>query len=306
MIDTYNINNETWIDVDTGSVEEINDLMNTYGIHPFVAKELSSATRKPLIELHDEYVYFILHFPAFKHSHGVDSNQEVDFIVKKNLLITARYDTIDALHKFSKTLEVQEVLDKNSKKLDLQPHDIFFGLLRELYRGMGDELDAIEDITDDITNRIFAGSEREMVIQLSLVTRTLLEFKREIDLHREVLDSLHQYGKKIFGNEFGQTMEEILIEYLKLNSSIHSELDMLRELRETNNSLLTSKQNETVKQLTIIGALVLPLNLITSFFGMNLPGMPIINHPYAFWIVLVFMITSVVLTLTYIRHKKWM
>ena len=306
MINTYTYNSETWVDVDSGTPEEIHGLMDKYGIHPFVAKELTSATRKPRIELHDGYIYCILHFPAFKHSHSAtDANQEVDFIIGKNLLITARYDTIDALDKFSKTIAVKEVLEKNSS-VGASQNVLFFGLLRELYNGMTEELDSIEDITDDITARIFAGHEREMVVQLSLVTRTLLEFKKEIDLHRDVLDSLHHYGKKMFGEEFGDGIEQILIEYLKITTNIHSELDMLRELRETNNSLLTSKQNETVKQLTILGALVLPLNFIAVFFGMRITGMPVVDNPNAFWIVIVLMLASVAITLTYIRHKKWM
>ncbi len=305
MINTYTYNGETWVDVDEGTPEEIHTLMDKYGIHPFVAKELTSATRKPRIELHDGYIYCILHFPAFKHSHGQDANQEVDFIIGKNLLITARYDTIDALHKFGKTLEVKEVLEKNAKTDDSR-NVLFFALLRELYTGMTEELDSIEDITDDITGRIFAGSEREMVVQLSLVTRTLLEFKKEIDLHRDVLESLHHYGKKMFGDEFGDGIEQILVDYMKIVTNIHSELDMLRELRETNNSLLTTKQNETVKQLTILGALVLPLNLIAVFFGMRLIDMPVIDNPNAFWIVVVLMLASVAITLTYIKHKKWM
>jgi magnesium transporter len=305
MIHTYTYNDETWIDVDSGTPEEIHSLMDTYGIHPFVAKELTSATRKPRIELHDGYIYCILHFPAFKHSHAADANQEVDFIIGKNLLITARYDTIDSLDTFGKTIEVKEVLGKNVSSTDSQ-NLLFFGLLRELYNGMTEELDSIEDITDDITARIFAGSEREMVVQLSLVTRTLLEFKKEIDLHRDVLDSLHHYGKKMFGEEWSDAIEAIMIDYLKIMTNIHSELDMLRELRETNNSLLTSKQNETVKQLTIIGALVLPLNLIAVFFAMRLTNMPIVNNPNAFWIVVVLMLASVAITLTYIKHKKWL
>ena len=56
MINTYKLNGETWIDIDHGSPEEIHEIMDTYDIHPFIAKELTSATPKPRIEFHVEYI----------------------------------------------------------------------------------------------------------------------------------------------------------------------------------------------------------------------------------------------------------
>lgn len=303
MIQTYSYGSETWVDIESGTVDEIQKVVEKYRIHPFIAKEMTSATRKPRIEFHDGYIYCILHFPAWKHSHSNELNQEVDFVIGKHLLVTARYDMIDAVHKFGKTLEVKEVLHKDE---NLSEQYIFLNLLRELYSGISEELAAIEDITEDITSKIFSGKEREMVESISLVTRTLLDFKRTIDLHKDVLESLHRYGKKVFGDEFGDEMERIIADYLKINTSIQSELTMLRELRETNNSLLTTKQNETVKELTVMGFIIVPLSFIAVLFAMRTEGMPFINHPYGFWIVIGIMLTSVAITLTYANHKKWL
>jgi Mg2+ and Co2+ transporter CorA len=56
MINTYTFDKETWIDIDHGTPEEIHSIMDTYDIHPFVAKELTSTTLKPRIEFHDGYI----------------------------------------------------------------------------------------------------------------------------------------------------------------------------------------------------------------------------------------------------------
>src|SRR5205085_78398 len=137
-------------------------LMDQYNIHPFVAKELSSVTPKPTISFHDHYIYCILHFPALKHSHSQerieDKNQEVDFIIGKDVLITARYDTIDALHKLGKDLEVREILEKGDAKHQ-HSHTIFVRMLRELYISIFEELEYIEDTIEDITSNIFKSKE---------------------------------------------------------------------------------------------------------------------------------------------------
>ena len=78
MINTHKYNGETWIDIDHGTPEEIHGIMDSHGIHPFTAKELTSKTLRPRIEFHDKYIYCILHFPTWKHTHAKDRNQEVD------------------------------------------------------------------------------------------------------------------------------------------------------------------------------------------------------------------------------------
>lgn len=303
MIHTYTHGEETWIDVNSGTPTEIQKVVDEHRIHPFIAHELLSVTRKPHIEVRDGYIYCILHFPAWKHSHGKDSSQEVDFVIGEKLLLTVRYDTIDSLEKFGKSLEIKEALHREDVAT---PQHILLNLLGELYRGVLEELSLIEELTDDITSQIFNGNEKEMVISISKVIRTLIEFKRTTDIHKDVLESLHKYGVKMFGEGFGVEMEKIMSEYAKMNTSIRSNLEMLRDLRETNNSLLTTKQNETVKQLTVLGFIIVPLSFIAVLFAIRPEGMPFLDHPYGFWIVVGIMITSVAVTVAYASHKKWL
>src|SRR3989344_1866825 len=305
MINTYKYRGETWIDIDHGTTEEIHDLMNTYNLHPFVAKELTSTTPKPRVEFHDQYIYCILHFPVWKHTHSKDGAQEIDFIIGKDFLITARYDTIDALHRFGKSLEVSEILQKDSLKSD---HSLFIltAMLKHLYSSIFDELDFMEDNIEQITSKIFKEKEKEMVISISEMTRTLLNFRKVNDMHHEILELISKYGKDFMGEKFSKEMDFIISDYQKINTSIKSSLDRLRELRDTNNSLLTTKQNETVKHLTVMGFIILPLNLIAWIFAMRVEGLPFLDNPNGFWIVLVIMITSALVTLTYAKHKKWL
>jgi len=263
MIQTYKLGSETWVDIDHGTPEEIHELMDKYNIHPFVAKELKSVTPKARIEFHDEYIYCILHFPAWKHTHSDDKNQEVDFIIGRDTLITARYDTIDALHKLGKDLEVQEVLDKGDHP-QKHSHIIFMRMLRGLYASVFEELASIEDSIEEITGNMFRNKEREMVIAISEVTRTLLEFKRVTDLHHEILEAIKQRGQEIFGDGFAHEMEAVILDYQKINTIIKSHLEMVRDLRQTDNSLLTAKQNDTIKRLTIIGALLFVISILVT------------------------------------------
>src|SRR3989344_8811698 len=166
MLNTYKYKGEIWIDIDHGTPEEFHSVMDTYNIHPFVAKELTALTPKPRVEFHDQYIYCIMHFPAWKHTHGYNKNQEIDFIIGKDALLTARYDTIDALHKFGKDLEVDEILEKHGDHKYPHSHSIFMNMLRGLYASVFEELESVEDVIEEITGRIFKGEEKTMVVSI--------------------------------------------------------------------------------------------------------------------------------------------
>jgi Mg2+ and Co2+ transporter CorA len=96
------------------------------------------------------------------------------------------------------------------------------------------------------------------------------------------------------------------LDYLKINTIIKSNLEVVHELRNTNDSILTTRQNETVKQLTAMGFVILPLNLIAWIFAMRVEGLPFLNNPNGFIIVVGIMITSAVVAMVYAQHKKWL
>ena len=82
--------------------------------------------------------------------------------------------------------------------------------------------------------------------------------------------------------------------------------EYLKELRETNNSLLTTKQNEIMKILTVTNFIFLPLALIAGIFGMNSKSTPIINMPHDFYIILGIMGGLMVTMFSYFKWKKWL
>src|SRR5210317_1659031 len=113
MLTRYKHRNLTWIDLESPTQEEVRNIMSEFSINPLAAEELLTPTLKPKVDQYDNFIYLILHFPAFKHSHSEGQNQEVDFIIGKDFLITTRYDTVDPIHKFSKVFEVNSILDRS-------------------------------------------------------------------------------------------------------------------------------------------------------------------------------------------------
>lgn len=304
MISTYTHKDLRWVDLSTPTIDEVRTVMAEYGIVPHVAEELLSPSLKPKVDLYPNYIYLILHFPAIHHSHGKQANQEVDFIIGRDFIITARYDAIDPLHKFAKVFAVHSILDRE----DIGDHAgfIFFYMIKKLYKSLNHELDYLADRLKIIENSIFSGNEKRMVFELSKVSRELIQFKQSLSLHDEVLGSFELAAKKFFGQEFEYNLKAMLGDYFRVRTAIDSNIDTLDELRATNDSLLSTKQNEIIKVLAIVSFLILPLSLIASVFGMNTDMAPVANSQNGFYKILLLMIITALATFTFFKIKKWL
>ena len=76
-------------------------------------------------------------------------------------------------------------------------------------------------------------------------------------------------------------------------------------LEQTNESVISHRQNDVLRLLTIISVTMLPLTLITSVFGMNVlfPGEG--THA-AFWIILGLLVATLVSMVAFFRLKRWL
>jgi magnesium transporter len=304
MITKYNYKDLVWVDVESPTNEELRGLMEEYNVDALVAEELLLPTLKPKVDLYKDYIYLILHFPAIKHTFSTSPNQEVDFIIGKKFIITTRYDTIDPLHKFSKVFEVNSVIDKS----DIGDHAgmIFFYMIRKLYKALMHELEHIRSEMSSTEDKMFKGREVEVVQDLSEINRQLLNFQKATSFHKEVLASFEVAGKKFFGEDFSYHLHSISGEFFRIHNAIEAEREYLKELRETNNSLVSTKQNEVMKFLTIMAFITFPLSLIAAIFGMNTEYLPIVGLENDFWIVMGIIGVAVIGMIGFFKYKKWM
>ncbi len=303
MIKKQNFKGIIWIDSESPTKDEVRDIMEEFSLSPEVAQDILLPTFKDKIVSQKDYIYLILHFPAFKHTHNKSHRQEIDFIIGKNYIITNRYEAIDAMEKYAKIFEVNSILDKNDDEGG--SGELFLAIMKTIYQSLSDELDSINYLLRDAEKNIFAGQEKEMVSELSRIGREIINFNHIVMPHGNILETLKQDAKKILSKDFSLELEEIINEFYKISKILENVTEVLQELRETNNSLLSTKQNEIMKVLTIMAFVTFPLTLISSIMGMNTDYLPIVGIRGDFWIVIGLMIVLAGFFFTFFKSKKW-
>ena len=103
MIRQFKHQDITWIDVSAPTQEELASLSRDYKLHSLVENELAFPSQRSRLDIYEDYLYLILHFPAFPGlpktalTEGADDDtDEIDFIIEFfNLRQYVRYGIFD-------------------------------------------------------------------------------------------------------------------------------------------------------------------------------------------------------------------
>ena len=69
---------------------------------------------------------------------------------------------------------------------------------------------------------------------------------------------------------------------------------------------MANRTNDIVKALTILATIMLPLTLVTGYFGMNFEQMPLLKEPRGVWYTTAAMLIVVLSMLAFFKRKKWL
>ncbi len=293
-----------WVDLESPTHEELDSVMREFGINARIEEEIISPTPYPLSITFPDYQYLVLHFPTAQG--GLDTRaQEVDFIVGKHFIVTARYEVVEPLHSLHRVFEAEELLGVSEDSSSGE--ELVEQMLRRLYGAISNEAEQVLRKLERIEQDIFSGRERVTVRSISDVSRILLKFDTVLDRHEEPLaDFLTELsGAAFFGKKFVDHAERIQAERDHASALVDSYRAIASELRITNDSLLSASQNEVMKTLTLMSFIILPLTLITGVFGMNVDEMPIVGSPGSFWLIVFIMATLALGFFLFFKFKRW-
>ncbi len=290
-----------WIDFISPSREDARQLFEERGIPLHFINELISNSERTQIAFSENTFYVVMHFPkSYKES---NESVEIDFIIGKDFLITAHYENIATLDHFRKTIEVENTTGKSKTK---DGFSLFSEILNELYEKTFDDLEAVEGAIKAAETKIFSGQEKHMVFALSNIARSLINFRKAIDPHRSIISRLFDHMTEIYGRNTEPVFKNLILNsFEKVETFLKNQNEILLQLQDTNAAMLSTKQNEIMKSLTIVVFLTLPVNLIALIFTIPAENIPVIGHPLDFWIIFGGMLFATMMLLVIIRSKKW-
>lgn len=214
------------------------------------------------------------------------------------LIVTGRDDDKSLFKAFSNTVEDLGADGASAEKFV----SLFFGKLTD---DDGRKNEETEKAINSLEENVIKNG------RYSNVNEQILMYNKKLMSLRNYYEQLVSIGERLYENENG-IFDEDKTYYFKTISDradrLCAEINLFREnlvrLREAYQARLDLKMNNTMKLLTVITVIFLPLTLITGWYGMNFANMPELTSPYGYPAVIGISVAVAVICIVIFKKKK--
>ena len=292
----------TWINIESPGKEETDYLAQNYPFHPLDLDDCLSRIQRPKIDRYEEYLFLVFHFPVFSPEARVTTPSQVSVFIGANYLITLHKGDLKPLVKLFNQCQTDEDILKEhfsqgSGYLLYRIIDRLVDYCFPILNKIGGNIEAVEDA-------IFAVKARGTVREISTLRRDVISFRRIIWPMRAVIGGLEPKIRRFSMMDmevyFGDTVDHLD----KIWDALDEYKEIIEGLNDTYDSLATNRTNEVMRMLTVIATILLPLTVIASLYGMNVP-LPFQDSHYSFLIVFFIWALIVSAMLYFFRRHHW-
>ena len=135
--------------------------------------------------------------------------------------------------------------------------------------------------------------------------RGLLQFRRAVASQRELLNMLIRDDTPFVHEDMRIYFRDVYDHAVRAMDLVETYRDLLTGGLDIYLTQMANRTNNIVKGLTILATIMLPLTLVTGYFGMNFEYMPELHWHYGYPAVLVVMFVSAAIMLAIFKRKKW-
>lgn len=137
------------------------------------------------------------------------------------------------------------------------------------------------------------------------IRQQLLKIKRNLIALREILLRISGRNISVVSTECRSSLSKLANHTHLVVHEVDSVRDMLNSLLQQIENNLMQKLNNSIKILTAISMIFLPLTLITGIYGMNFHRIPELEWHYGYFYALGLMVTCAVIILFIFKKMKW-
>jgi len=290
-------NNDYWVNANARSIEEIEELLKQFNVHPLLLVDFLNPEHSTLVDRYPEATYIEL--PAIPDAE-LGGVAFLSIICLSSILITMPRGQIPTLPRLIMLLEGEERLEiGNTSNLLYKIIDFFIDRTVDQSLIHRRQIHQIEERQqqglESIASNELADLRRQMK-QLESISADQLYCSTSLVTHRH--KELEMAGQEVFFNDLVTDSEHAL-------RSINRLTDRLKDLQD---QLTLQHQDSTEKRLrilTILSAIFLPLTFITGFFGMNFLNMKVLEWKYGLMFFTAIMIALPLIMMGFFYRRGW-
>ena len=289
-----------WLDLHAPGDDQVRKLGELFGFHPLALEDTHSFGQRPKLDDYGHYALLVFYGGPVDSDAQLDKLREVHMFVSGSYLITVHRVPLPELHEERNKIDGRAI---HSEQF------VIYRILDALTDSYFPPLSRIDDEIDDLEDAMLAGPSNEQLDRVFALKRALVHMRKivtpERDLFASSIDQLADLpGLQLDERDYFRDVYDHLI---RISDLIDSYRDLLSGATDLYLSTQANRQNEVMKQLTIIATIFLPLTFLTGFFGQNFAWL--VRNIASAWVFWVFgvggLALSCLLLAAYFWRKRW-
>ncbi len=262
-----------WIILKNPTKEEVDSIKEQFSIHPITAEDIILHHTRIKYEEFDENTVII--FKGIKEiKNYYCETYNISLVIGENSIITSYEGENEIIERLEKNpARVESLLKKGKSNIG------YYILDKEVDKYLATKLNLSEDLKS-IEEEFMKSSDKEVLKKLLTRELLFLDIREYSESITDVCLSLTKPADNYIENDLIPYFRDIYDHALKGSDGFRAMLKRIIGIKNSYISINSFKMNENMRTLTLIMAIMMPLTIITGFYGMNVK-LPFQSHTYA-------------------------
>jgi len=255
-----------WLDIEDAEPDDFALLRDVFRFHPLALEDSEHFGQRPKLEEYDDFVFFV--------AYGAAPPPDADRLVEVHIFYSERY-LVTVRREHAPSCEaLRERYVRQPGRLE-RPVVVLYRLLDSLSDSFFPALEDYDERIDGVEDDIFRDPRDEHLQEIVRMKRSLNRLRRVVGPQRDVAAQLFGGAAVLPGSdaEAERYFRDIFDHLIRVTDLIDSYKDLLTGAMDVYLSMVSNRLNLVVERLTVLSTILLPLIVLTGFFGQNFAWM---------------------------------
>jgi magnesium transporter len=288
-----------WLDIEEPSEDDFTLLRDVLKFHPLTIEDIQHQNQRPKLDDYPDYNFAVIFQAEWKADEIL--LLEHHLYVGANYLITVHVEPSPVL------TQLKNRLTKSPDLVNGQPAFLTYLVIDALVDATFPVLEQLDDTVDELEDEITLKASPESLNRIYHLKHSVTELRRFLGAQRDVFQRLITHGVHLQQQDLTLYYRDVFDHIVRQYETVDGLRDLLTSAMDVYLSTVSNRLNQTMKTLTAIASLFLPLTFLTGFYGMNFNLLTsIFETPYgAFWVGVGTMLVAVAIQLYFFRRRGW-
>ncbi|HKP87857.1 MAG TPA: magnesium/cobalt transporter CorA [Blastocatellia bacterium] len=288
-----------WLDLDDPMSHALDDLAARYVFHELAVEDCRHAIQLAKVDYYDGYSFIIINSTHYTERPCELRIREIDAFIGTDYIVTVHYGESLSIK------EIERRLATKAMHLD-RPDEVLHAIIDIVVDRYLPTLESIGDTIDRVEDDLLIHPDATLLQTIFELKRGMLQFRRAVSSQRELLNVLIRDDTRVISKDMRIYFRDVYDHAVRAMDLVETYRDLLTGGLDIYLTQMANRTNDIVKGLTILATIMLPLTLVTGYFGMNFEYMPWLKDPNGVWYTTGGMAVITVSMLAYFKYKKWL